>query len=253
MSLKNLKMGDEIERPSTDTLGGSFNPDSGLYPMIIDVAYQSKSKGGAQAINIHLKSADPAKQVSLRQTLWVTSGDEKGNLPYFMGGKNKDKKIPLPDYQTFEQICMICVPGTKPDELAEEEKTLKLWNSEMRAEVPTEVMTLPQLKDQTFLAGIRKCRENKRVPKEPGSKIYVPVNEERVFSELHRVFFPNGFSVEEKAADADAPEFAKTWKKKHTSDYVYDTYKEVTGAAGTPAAAAASAAAAAIDDDIFDD
>jgi len=249
--MKDLAMGADVEAPSTDTLGGGFSVKSGLYKMVIDVAYKGKSAGGATSINLHLKSADPNERAQLRQTLWVVS---KAGKNYFMGGKNKDKKIALPDMQTFDQICKICVPGTQPDELIEEKKTIKLWDNEKRAEVPTEVDYLPELKGKALFAGIRKCRENRRVPKEPGSKEYVDSNEERVFSELHRVFHVDGFSTEEKHAGVEKPAFVKTWKKKHVPDFVHDTYKEVSGGA-TPGAPAAAAAAAAddVDDDLFED
>ena len=251
MSLKNLSMGTDVEKPSTDNLGGGFKLKSGLYKMVIDVAYTSESTGGAQAINIHFKSADPSVRAQLRQTLWVVS---KAGKNYFMGGKNKDKKIALPDMQTFDQICKICVPGTKPDELIEEKKTIKLWNYEMRSEVPTEVTTLPELKNKGIYVGVRYCVENKRAPKEPGSKVYVDTNERREFSEVHRVFHTDGFSTEEKEGKADKAAFIKTWQKKHTSDFEHDTFHEVGGSTtGASAVAAASAASADIDDDLFDD
>lgn len=252
MSLKKLSMGADVEKPSTDNLGGGFALKSGLYKMVIDVAYTSTSKGGAEAINIHFKSADPSVNAQLRQTLWVVS---KAGNNFFMGGKNKDKKIALPDMQTFDQICKICVPGTKPDELVVEQKTIKLWNPETRSETPQEVPTLPELKDKAIYVGVRACKENKRVPKEPGSKEYVDSNESRDFSEVHRVFHTDGFSTEEKHNKAEKATFITTWKKKHTPDFVHDTFKEVKGGAiaGAPAAAAAAAAADDVDDELFDD
>lgn len=251
MSLKNLALGDDVERPSTDNLGGGFKASSGLYPMIVDVAYAEKTDKGSQAIHIHFKSADKNSNMKYRKTLYVTSGDEKGNLPYYLGGKNKDKKITLPDMQMFEQICKICVPDIKPEDLVEERKTIKLWNYEMKAEVPTEVDALTDLLNKKLLVGLRVVRQNKRAPKEPGSKIYVDTNEPVEFTELHRVFYPDGFSVEEKQAGADSAEFVKTWKAKHTPDYVHDTFKGIGGATpGAPASAAA--ASAAVEDDLFD-
>jgi hypothetical protein len=250
MSLKNLAVGSDVEAPSTDNLGGGFTVNSGLYKMLIDVAYETKSAGGAIGIVLHLKSADPNERVQHRETLYVTS---KAGLNYYLGGKNKDKKILLPGMQLFQQICKICVPGTKPDELIQEKKTIKVWNNEMKAEVPTEVDFIPELKDKPLYVGIVRVKENKRVPKEPGSSIYVDTPEAREYSKIHRVFYTDGFSTEEKEKGGEKPTFIQTWKKKHTSDYVdVSKWKEQKGAGGSSAAAAASAAASEVDDDLFD-
>lgn len=249
MSLKNVAVGNDVEAPSTDNLGGGFTLNSGLYKMLIDVAYETKSAGGAIGVVFHLKSADPNERAQHRETIWLTS---KAGLNYFLGGKNKDKKILLPGMQLFQQICKICVPGTKVDELIQEKKIVKVWNNEMKAEVPTEVDFIPELKDKPLYVGIVRVKENRRVPKEPGSSVYVDTAESREFARIHRVFYTDGFSTEEKEKGAEKPVFIQTWKNKHTHDYVdVSKWKEPKGASAGSATASA-AAAAEVDDDLFD-
>ena len=57
MSMKNLKMGTDVEVPSTDSLDGGFKLPSGLYKMVIDVAYNEETDSGATAVHLHFKGS----------------------------------------------------------------------------------------------------------------------------------------------------------------------------------------------------
>jgi len=226
MSIDQLSIGTDVEDSNTDTLGGGvFTQDTGLYPMIVDMAYLGKSAGGAMSLNLHMKMADDIKKV-VRQTLWVTSGDAKGNKNYYV----KDgKKYLLPGMIQADQISLITT-GKHIGALTTEEKTIKLWDFASRSEKPTKVNALTDMIGKPILVGLHKCRENKRT--DDGSGNYVDTNAERVFNEIHRIFFPDGFSVAEKQAEAEEAVFAKKWKEKFDAEYVNDTYKPVADSGG---------------------
>lgn len=239
MTIAALQLDTDVEETNEDTLGGgSFIQDTGLYPMLVDLAYLDKSRGGAMNINLHLKKADGGNQV-FRHTIYITSGDTKGNKPYYVS-KN-GKKIPLPGYSLANLVTMITA-GKSLGTIDTEKKLVKLWDFDAKSELPREVPVITDMVGQPILVGMQKHRENKRVKNDDGN--YVAVNEAREFNEIHKVFYPDGYTVAEKAAEAETAEFVETWKKANPSDYVRDTFKAVaeTGGAAAPVSAAATAA-----------
>jgi hypothetical protein len=237
MSIEGLgKISADVEQPSTDTLGGGFILNSGLYPMTIDLAYLGETEKGAKSVTLHFKTADGSKK-NFRNTIYLTSGKAKGQLYYYLGGKNKDKKIILPDRQKAEQLSQITT-GKEFSDLSTELKTVKLWNFDAKAEVPTEVKVVTELLGKQILLGIRKIHQNKSVQDANGKWEDGP--EEQTINDLHRVYFPDGLSVDEKNKGVTTPTFVKTWEGKHTADYVEEQFKKLPGATTLedPAAAA---------------
>jgi len=217
MSINQLAINDDVEKGNTDTLGGGFTKPTGLTPCTIDMAYLGKSKGGAMSLNLHLKLA--TDKTVIRQTLWVTSGDAKGNKNFYVN--QAGKKFLLPGMQLADQIARITT-GKPMAELSAEEKTINLWDYEASAEKPTKVPALTQIIGQPILLGLLKIRENKRV--NDGSGNYVPSKDERTFNEIDKVFYPDGYTVTEKDANAKEAKFHKRWSDKYDSDYIQDDY-----------------------------
>jgi len=238
MNIAALQLDTDVESTDEDTLGGgSFILDTGLYPMVVNMAYLDKSAGGAMNINLHLKKADGGNQV-FRHTIYITSGDKKGNKPYYVN--QAGKKFPLPGYSLVDLITQITA-DVKLGVVATEKKIVKLWDFQASAEVPREVPVITEMLNKTLLIGMQKHRENKKV--KDGDK-YVDTNEAREFNEIHKVFHADGYTVAEKLAEADEAVFVETWKDANPSDYVKDTFKPVAGATadtGTTSAAAATA------------
>ena len=85
MSLKNLTTSSDIA-PEKDSIGSSRVKESGLYEVVISAAYLGKSEGGALSLNLVLKTEDDSE---IKQTLWMTSGDKKGNKNYYLNAKKK--------------------------------------------------------------------------------------------------------------------------------------------------------------------
>lgn len=221
--LSNLAVGSDIETTNLDSLGGSYIKSTGLYPCTIDMAYTAKSASGALGLHLHLKSVQDKSVI--RQTLWVTTGDKKGNRNYY---KTKDdKKFLLPGMQLAEQIAEICA-GKPMAALTSEKKMIKLWDYNASAEKPTEADVVSELLNQNILIGLMKHRENRNV--KDGNGKYVPTKDDRIFNEIDKVFYPDGFSTTEKRAEAAEAKVHKQWAEKYPSDYVEDNYDPNVGA-----------------------
>jgi len=99
--LNNLKTDSSIEEEK-DVLGGRTVFPTGLYTMVIDMAYLDTSKGGAVNLNLTFKDASGR---SFNQTLYLTSGTAKGGLNYYTA-KDGTKRY-LPGFNQANAICRL--------------------------------------------------------------------------------------------------------------------------------------------------
>lgn len=247
MSIAALELGKDVESTNEDVIvgGGGFTLPTGLYPMIVENAYLDKSSRGAMNINLHLKRKTGGNQV-YRHTIYLTSGDEKGNKPYY---EKDGKKHPLPGYSLADQICKITAE-LPISQVVPEKKLVSLWDFDASAEIPREVPVVTEMVNKEILVGMHLVRENKR-SNQNGK--WVDTNEAREFNEINKVFFPDGMTVTEKAAEAEAAVFVEKWAKANSEDYVRDKFKPVAGAPAAKGVNAPASTAAAAPDDLFND
>ena len=225
MSLKGLAIDTDVEASDKDVLGGGgFTKNTGVYDMIVDTAYMGKSAKGAVSVNLILKSAQSGDNTTFRQTLWVASGDAKGNKNYYVD-KNNKKRL-LPGMAQADHISHICT-GKPLASLTPEEKTIKLYDFDKKAEMPTKVAALTEMHGTKIKVGVHKIRANKVVKNQAGG--YDDTAAERVYNEIDKVFFPDGMTLAEKRAEATEPKFIGKWMAKFNEDYVDDQYKTVAG------------------------
>lgn len=241
MSIAALQLGANVEQPNEDVIvGGGFTLPTGLYPMVVENCYLDKTASGAMMMHLHLKRKTGGNQV-YRFSDCIVSGDAKGNKPTYV----KDgKEFPLPGYSKMNQISRITA-GLKLGQISPEKKLVKLYDFDAKAEVPREVPVVTEMVGQEILVGLVLKRENKRANQ--GGK-WVDTNDAREFNEIDKVFYPDGFSVTEKDAEAEEAAFVKKWAASHPEGTVIDKFKPVAGAPATGASAPASTAAAAPDD-----
>jgi hypothetical protein len=247
MSIAALQMDADVKTQDEDVLpsGGGFVLDSGLYPMIVENAFLDQSKGGAMNINLWLKVKGGDKRI-FRQTIYMTSGEAKGKKPYYV----KDGvKYPLPGYTMADHISKITT-GLPVSQVTPEKKLVKLYDFDAKAEVPREVPVVTEMVGKEILVGMQKIRENKRV-NQNGEWVDGP--EAREFNEISKVFHPDGYTVTEKAAEAEEAKFVQKWKDANPSDYVKDSFKALPGQAASAGATAPASTAAAAPDDLFSD
>ena len=204
--------------------GGGFVWDSGIHLVTVDLAYLQKSGSGATGLFLVLKGEDKRE---LKQTLWMTSGTEKGCKTYFE--KDGEKRY-LPGFLHADALALLTV-GKHIHELATEMKTLKLYNSDAKAEVPTQVEVVTELLGKEVLVGLIKQIVDKTTKTPQG---YVPTGETREENEIDKIFRARDrMTTVEILARKTEPEFHDAWKEKWTGQ-VKNRAKGANGAAGAP-------------------
>jgi len=234
----NLKTDDSIENEK-DVVGGSGPLDSGLYEATVDLAYAGKASSGAQSIVLHLKTDNG----TVRETLWVTSGDAKGNRNFYE--TSDGEKRYLPGFNMASSLCLLTV-GKELAEMNTEEKVINLWNSEAKAQVPTKVPVLTELLGQPIIAGILRQIVDKNVKNDAGD--YVPsgdTREENTFDKFFRS--KDKLTTAEIRAGASEATFYNTWDERNTGTVRDRTTKDTGQQTSNTFGAAASAIPAASD------
>lgn len=231
-SLKNLTTDDSIA-DETDRIGGGGVLDSGLYLTDITLAYVGKSQGGAQSLNLAGKTSDGR---DLKSTLWMTSGDAKGNANFYTD-KNGAKNY-LPGFLLAQSLALLTV-GKELADLDTEIKVVSLYDYDAKAEVPTKVEMITELLGKQILVGVIKQVVDKNVKTDKG---YVPSGDTREENEIDKFFRASDrMTTAEIRAKAETAAFADAWSEKNTGK-VRNKAKGAAagGTAGAPAKAAAS-------------
>lgn len=232
--LSTLKVDDNIQQEN-DYVGGSLL-ESGIYDFIIEVCYLDKSRSGAASFNVHLKDVNTDKV--LRQTFYITSGTAKGCLPYYIK-KNGDKAY-LPGFNSALSLSQLSC-GKSLDELSTEEKVIKLYDYEAKAEVPTKVEMVMDLLGCKIKAGVLKVTVSKRTKQ---GDDYVSTGETRDINEVDKFFAAeSGMTMTEMKAEAEEANYIKVWEEKNAGITRDKTDKEAGPAAksGAPSKPASPA------------
>lgn len=195
----------EVEK---DSVGSSGPLDSALYSGTVAMAYVEQSKGGAMGLNLTLKT-DAGREV--RQTLWMTSGREKGQKNYY---EKDGVKHYLPGFNLANSLCLLTV-AKEISQLETEKKVVKLYSFEAKAEVPTQVDCLTDLIGKEIIAGILRQTVDKNVKNDAGA--YVPSGETRDENEIDKFFRARDkMTTAEIRAQAEEPAFYAAWESKWT-------------------------------------
>lgn len=204
--LKGLKKETGI-KGDTDSLGGNRVLNSGLYDLVIKVAYLSVAKSEAVAMNIIAEHNGK----TIRQQFWMTSGKEKGCKPYF---EKDGVKQYLPGFLMANALCQLTV-GKEVGDLETEKKVIKLYDYDLKAEKNTEVEAWTDLTGVKVTAGIIKQtvdKNTKATDPVTGKDIYVPSGETREENEIDKLFHAElGMTISEIEQGATAPKFKDEW------------------------------------------
>ena len=210
-----------------DSIGSGYAPlDSNLYPAKIDLAYLTKSAGGAMALNLTLSTEDKRE---IRQQLWMTSGTAKGCKNFYL---DKDgQKQYLPGFIHANALALLTI-GKEISQVDTEQKVINLYSAEAKAEVPTPVEMLTDLLGKEILVGLIKQTVDKNVKDAAGN--YVPSGETREENEIDKFFRASDRKTTAEIR-AQVPEavFADTWAKKWVGQ-TKDKVSKKAGVAGAP-------------------
>lgn len=226
--LDNLKTSATVEQES-DSVGGAFLLDSGAYDMVVDLAYLSKSAGGALSLNLHLKGEGNSL---IRNTLWITSGDAKGNKNTYKDREGKDQY--LPGFNQANSLALLTV-GKEIGDLETETKVVNLYDFDKKKELPTKVEVYTDLLNQDITVGLIKQIVDRNVKDDAGN--YVPSGQTREENEIGKLFrFSDKMTTAEIRSEAPDATFLEKWKEKWTGN-TRDRSSGTAASTGTTAGA----------------
>lgn len=227
----NFKSDASMEDSTPTSTGSNYGPwESGLYTAVIDMAYVDKSAGGAMNVNFTFKTSEGKE---LKQTIYVSSGDAKGNLNYYVDKEGNQRY--LPGYNTVNSICLLTV-GKELTDMDAEEKTLAIWDYAQKKEVPQTKAVIMELLGQEVNLGVIQILEPKMAKNSSTGK-YEPVEgETRTVNEIDRVFrtSDNMCVSEIRAEETEASEYQR-WSDRNTGKTRDKTKPRATGTAGKAA------------------
>ena len=214
--LGGLNKDDNIER-SADSVGFSAL-ESDVYQATIKQAYGTESGGGAKAIALELDIDGH----TYKETIYFTSGKEKGQKPYYE--TKQGKKVFLPGYQTLDDLCAVTTEQYLASQETEEKK-VKVYNKDAKKELPTDVEVLVDLIGKKVKLGIVQTIENKW-------SNGIQTSETTQKNSIDKVFNEDGFTLNELLAEADEPEFINAWLAKNKG-VTKDKSKAVASSSGS--------------------
>jgi hypothetical protein len=228
------------ETKETDSLGGKLVLNSSIYKGIINLCYIDKSPKGAINVNIHFKTE--AGDV-IRETVYISN--QAGGFTY--KDKNTGEDVPLPGYSQMNSFFK-AVTGKGIAEQSKEEKTIKVWDNDAKAEVPAQRLVFMDVHNKPIAAGILKISEEKTTKEsnyKQGTGEFFDKNE---FSKWFDA--DTGLTTVEKAAGVTNPEFFNDWKTKNEGKVITRKAK-IPAAQGATAGSPASSAAVAPTTSLF--
>lgn len=223
----NLKS-DGLEASTDNIGGGSFTRESDIYSGKIRMAYAGAAKSGARFVNLIVDLPDGKEY---KETVYVTN---KAGENFYLNKSDNSKKVPLPGFTTLDDICL-CATGKPLAEQDAEEKIVKIYDFEAKAELPTSVPVLIELLGQDISLAILKVTENKQAKNASG--VYEATSETRDINSIDKVFNTDThMTVVEARNKAEAPVFWDSWLERNKGK-TRDKTSKVVGTPGAPGAA----------------
>lgn len=237
MLLENLTVDEGVEGQNEDFIPGKggFTLNTGIYPMVVELAYHEVRQSGAEFINVTLKEVGGNR--TLKENFCVRSGTAKGGKTTYID-KRSGKPRPLPGMEAINQLCLV-LTGKPLSAQTGEKKVANIYNFDERKEVATQVDAVTSIMGQTVQVAVVKCSDNKR--QNIGGE-WVDTNERRDFNEIQKFMNAEGTTVSELQAGQDAGKFRDGWAKNFDATYVRDKFSPVEGV-GDAIADASNAAA----------
>lgn len=218
------------ESVEVDRLGGDYKVlESGIYVAQIEHAYvtnsaSSEAKGIHLRLKVNASAMGGSEEQTFNQTFWITNRE---GAPTYTNSKGEVKL--LAGFQKMNAFFHLFL-GMDITAYSFHKRTFKLYNPELKEEVPTEVDAIPELIEGYIGIAVQKLRVNKQEKDSNG--VYQNTNEERFINEIDKFFLlgddGKAYTLQEVQAKAE-PEFSNAWAAKWTGKVV-DKFKETAGA-----------------------
>jgi len=234
---------DKSIQNETNSVGFAGALESDIYDFVVDMAYFDKSRGGANSLNLVLKTKNGEM---LKNQVWITSGTAKGCKNYY---ERDGVKSYLPGFNQANAMCMLSI-GKEISALKPEEKKIKVFSFASMKEELVDKMVLTELLGAEISCGVIKQIVDKNVKNDAGE--YVPSGKTRNENEIDKCFrTSDGMTVAELRDGSKNPEFKEKWLEKNKGE----TKDKSSGVAtpSVPGAATSGAAPETAGDDLFDE
>ena len=213
-----------VETQSIERVGGGgFAWESGVHDTTIKMVYLNQAASEAQSFNIILENSEGRE---LRESFWIRSGKTKGKKVYY----DKDgKQFPLPGYSLANSLCIAATGESLAKCISSaEKKTINVWNSELKKEVPTERPVIMCLVNKPVKVAVHQVVEDKVAKGTNGH--YEPTGQSRTVNNCK--FFGNadGKTAEEITKNEEATMFDR-WAAKNTGTVIDKSNKSKANSA----------------------
>ena len=211
--------------------GGSYQCESGVYDAVVEYAYVEKNDKGTLVLHFGAK-LDDGFQLKQRINLTKRTGET-----YYTN--KAGEKFPMSGFVVGEAISLF--GAQKPlSELDTKQATVKVYNKELKKEVPTDVPMLHELINKPLKLGIKKVIKNSGSYDANNNWVEDP-SKTFTFNEIDKVFHPkSGLTVPEIRAKKTEAEFIKGWQDKWQGKVDDQTNGTAAAAPATPAATPAA-------------
>lgn len=201
---------DGLEEKEDRIGGGSWVRETGVYDMEIKVAYAGKSQKGAQFVDFtFINNGDGGDGKEYRETFYVTN--QKGENWFAAKdkeGKPTGKKRALPGFEHVNDICLVTCEK-ELSEMADEEKTVNVWDPDAKKQLPKSVPVLVELTGKRVFLAIQKSTENKT---QNVNGTYEPIADTRDVNTVEKVaHHPSKMTVLEAQQEKTEAAFIDAW------------------------------------------
>jgi hypothetical protein len=200
--LANLKRTANIEAATDYPLNARPKMSTGLHNMTVEMAYLGESSGGSISVTLKLVEATGA---TLDTTLYITSGREKGQKHYFIDKQTGAQKY-LPSFTIANDLSRLTA-DQELFELEPEEKTVMVYNYDLRKDVPTTKQVLTELIGKEITVGVVGVLKDQF--KDP-TKFYTSFEIDKVFHT------ETGCTVVELESGLTEGVYIKSWAERNT-------------------------------------
>lgn len=214
----------------TDSVGSRVL-DTDVYRATITSAYIGTADSGALSLVLQAKTET---NDTIKSTLWMTSGKEKGCKNYY---EKDGEKHYLPGFLHANSLALLTC-GKEISQIETEQKVVKVYSSTAKAEVPTKVEMLMELLGKEVKIGLMKQKVDKT--KKNAAGVYEATGETREENEIDKLFrASDDKTTAEIRAQAEEAVFINTWLDKFKGT-VKNKSKGQAGTAGAPGAPASA-------------
>ena len=231
------KMTTDGMAPEEDRLGGFQVLPTDIYKGVMEVVYAVKSKSSdSQGLHFSFKSDDGKV---FKDTAYITN---RNNENFYIDKKDKVTKHLLPSWLDMDSLCLMAT-GLPLTEQETEQKTVNVWNFDLKKDVPTEVTAFTGLTGKRIAIAIQESTVD--VTKKNDAMKWVPNGETKNENSVAKFFHEESMRTSSEVMTGQEDSiFAPKWLEKNQGK-VHNKAKGAQGTAGVPGAVAKAGAGAA--------